>query len=349
MTISGNSIGVDYHDKVVRVCILNSEGETLSNKDCANNEVAVAEHIGRYGRVESVAIEACTGSAHFADRLHCHTGWRVKLCHPGYVRRMKNNPDKSDKTDAQLIGDLNRVGYLPEVWLAPSELRDLRGLVRYRQQQVERFKAVKIRIRAILRHNRVAVPKEFGLWSKRGLEFLRGLSGLAEHGQWILSRHLKEYAAAEEELKVCLRRFEERVKGDRIVQKLLEYKGIGLITAAIMRAEIGYFGRFRNGKQLSRFCGVTPRNASSGERQADAGLIKAGNGVLKSAIIEAAQRLVRYDSEWNKFALELRKQGKPTCVIIGAVANRWTRQLLYTMREIEHANFVTVSELRESA
>ena len=49
---------------------------------------------------------------------------------------MEANPDKSDKSDADLVCDLNRVGYLPEVWLAPEWIRDLRAVVRYRQQLV---------------------------------------------------------------------------------------------------------------------------------------------------------------------------------------------------------------------
>ena len=53
------------------------------------------------------------------------------------------------------------------------------------------------------------------------------------------------------------------------------------------------FDRFRNGKQLARLCGVTPWNASSGERQADAGFIKAGNRDLRRVLIEAAHRLRR--------------------------------------------------------
>lgn len=69
--------------------------------------------------------------------------------------------------------------------------------------------------------------------------------------------------------------------------------GVGLVTAATMRAEIGRFDRFDTGKQLARFCGVTPRNASSGARQADAGLIRAGNPQLRTLLIELAHRLIR--------------------------------------------------------
>ena len=178
------------------------------------------------------------------------------------------------------------------------------------------------------------------------MEWLHQVEGLPGHAQWILSRHLRELRAVEGELKECMNRIEETTKEDRIVQELLTKKGIGLVTATIMRAEIGYFSRFSHGKQLSRFCGVTPKNCSSGERQADAGLIKAGNSILKTAIIEAAQRLVRYDPEWRLFATRLSKQGKPTCVVIGAVANRWIRKLCYIMHVVE-AN--APQELRKAA
>ena len=82
--------------------------------------------------------EACNGSATFLDQLHLRTGWPVRLCHPGYAQRMRANPDKIDKSDGELIADLTRVGYLPEVWLAPAAIRDLRALVRYRAAEIDK-------------------------------------------------------------------------------------------------------------------------------------------------------------------------------------------------------------------
>jgi transposase len=128
------------------------------------------------------------------------------------------------------------------------------------------------------------------------------------------------------------RRLGEATADDALVAKLLTQKGIGLITAVTMRAEIGQFERFASGKQLSRFCGLSPRNASSGTRQADAGLIKAGNPQLRTVLIEAAHRLVRYQKRWVVFATDLRRRGKPMCVVIAAVANRWMRWLYHHMQ-----------------
>ena len=110
--------------------------------------------------------------------------------------------------------------------------------------------------------------------------------------------------------------------------------GIGPVTAWTMRAEIGWFDRFCSGKQLSRFCGVSPRNASSGQRVADAGLIRAASPTLRATIIEAAHRLIRTEARWAQLSAHLRKQGKPACVAVAAVANRWVRQLYHQLREV---------------
>jgi hypothetical protein len=64
--------------------------------------------------------------------------------HPGYTARMKQTPDKSDGTDAKLLADLNRAGYLPFVWLAPKYIRELRDLVRYRYGLVQQRTQTKL-------------------------------------------------------------------------------------------------------------------------------------------------------------------------------------------------------------
>ena len=128
------------------------------------------------------------------------------------------------------------------------------------------------------------------------------------------------------------RRLAELTAKDRVVQKLMEHKGVGLVTAVTLRAEIGRFDRFRTGKQLARFCGVTPRNASSGKRQADAGLIKAGNPQLRAVLIETAHRLMRFDPRWMSLGASLRHRTHSGSMAAAAVANRWVRWLFHQMR-----------------
>ena len=126
-------VGLDYHDDSIRVCVMTQEGEVLANRNRANDVEDVAEFIWQYGKPEGVAIEACCGAADFAAELTRKYEFDVRLAHPGYVRRLKQSPDKSDADDAELLADLLRVNYLPEVWTAPEETRQIRRLARYRQ------------------------------------------------------------------------------------------------------------------------------------------------------------------------------------------------------------------------
>jgi transposase len=154
---------------------------------------------------------------------------------------------------------------------------------------------------------------------------------LPEQSRWILDRHLARLEQLNESVMEVERRLESLTRDDVLVQQLLKNPGVGPVTAWSLRAEVGRFDRFRSGKQLARFCGLTPWNASSGPRQADAGLIKACNNDLRGVLIEAAHRLKRYDRRWRALAERLRAAGKPGSVIAAAVANRWVRWLYHEM------------------
>jgi transposase len=148
---------------------------------------------------------------------------------------------------------------------------------------------------------------------------------------WLVEQHLAEIARLDARVQAATERMAEQTADDVDVQALLKKTGVGLVTACVLRAEIGYFARFRSGKQVARFCGLSPRNVSSGERQADAGLIKAGSNLLRATLIETAHRLIRYDPRWRELAGRLAEAGKPKCVIVAAVANRWVRWLYWEM------------------
>jgi transposase len=312
---------------------MDAEGNVVVNRKCENEWSAIVAAVGGSGVVVHAAIEACCGAANLAKELADRAGWSVSLAHAGFVARMKQNPDKTDFGDAQLLADLLRVGYLPKVWLAPDEIRELRRLVRYRQQLVNERRNVKLRIRAILRDERLRVPESEGsAWTVRWLRWLEEQQLLRPTTAWIMHQQLQRLQDLNRRVTQAERRLGEATADDALVAKLLTQKGIGLITAVTMRAEIGQFERFASGKQLSRFCGLSPRNASSGTRQADAGLIKAGNPQLRTVLIEAAHRLVRYQKRWVVFATDLRRRGKPMCVVIAAVANRWMRWLYHHMQ-----------------
>lgn len=324
-------VGLDYHQSGVQVCVLDRQGKALVNKMCANSWQAAVDAVKPHGRVARAAIESCSGAADFADELIHHAGWIVDLAHPGYVSRMRQNPDKTDYSDARMLADLERVGYLPKVWLAPKPVRELRMLMRYRQQQVAQRRNIKLRIGAILREQRLKCT-EHGRWSLPWRWWLQHKAALSEQGLWVVEQHLQELEFRSAKIADAEKRLAEVCRDDSLVERLLEIPGIGKVTAWMFRAEVGRFDRFSNGKQLARFCGLTPRNASSGTRQADAGLIHAANKDLRTIAMEAAHRLIRTERHWNELALRLRANGKAPSVIVAAVANRWVRWLFNEVR-----------------
>lgn len=325
-------VGLDYHQDSVQVCVLDEAGKQLTNRSVENDAAAIMRVATRYGVPRRVAIEACCGAADLAEELACAHGLSINLAHPGYVSRLKRSPDKTDLGDAQLLADLTRINYLPKVWLAPESIRQLRRLMRHRAQLVRRRKDVKLRVRGLLRENRLKCPG-VSAWTKAWIAWLRDHAQLAANDHWLMEDHLAELASLTVRIKAVEARIKSETDDDPVVARLMTLSGVGLVTSVTMRAEIGRFDRFDTGKQLARFCGVTPRNASSGQRQADAGLIKAGNPELRTVLIELAHRLIRtHDPRWASLAAGMLQRGKPKNVVIAAVANRWVRWLHHELQ-----------------
>ena len=335
MPILERFVGLDYHEEMIQVCVLNANGDTLVNRKVANDVEVVGELIWKQGPPTAIAIEACCGAANFIEELGRVYEWDVRMAHPGYVSRLKRSPDKSDYDDAELLADLLRVNYLPEVWLAPDETRQLRRLSRYRQSLAQDRKRAKQRIRALLREERVKYQESENAWTKPWMQWLRETASLSEQARWVMDQLLADLADLEEKIRTAEKRMAEAVEHDPLTQQLLAQPGVGLVTAFVMRAEIGSLHRFHSGKQLARFCSVTPLNASTGKKQADAGLVRQANPELRTVIIEAAQRLGRHDDKWKALKDRLVDRGKPRSLASAAVANRWVRWLYHQLKHTE--------------
>lgn len=325
-------VGLDYHMDSVQVCVLDETGKMRCNRSVPNDAGIIFHIVQAYGAVQGAALEACCGAANLAEELVA-MGWSVSLAHTGYVARMKQNPDKTDYGDARLLADLLRVGYLPKVWLAPDRLRRLRRLVRHRLQFVNLRRDIKLRIRALLRENRIKSPAGISPWTKAWLTWLVTDAPLQEEDRWMLDDHLMMLKLMREKISRTEVQLERWSADDAVIQKLRTMAGVGLVTATTLRAEVGHFDRFPRGKQLAKFCGVTPQNVSSGSRQADAGLIQTGNPQLRQVVVELAHRLINRGPErWRQLAAKLQKSGKKKNVVVSAIANRWVRWLHHQMQ-----------------
>lgn len=335
-------VGVDYHQDQLQICVVDRDARVRLNRTHPNDAAAVAALLAGLpggGEVRAVGIEACCGAADFGEELAraaaatagpAGGGYRVELAHPGYVARLKQSPDKTDFGDARLLADLTRVGYLPRVWLAPAAVRDLRQLVNHRQRLVDQRRAAKLRVGGILREQRVKLDGT--RWGKPWVAQARDNGRLSEQARWVVNDLLDEIEHLTGKVRAVEGRLRAATAGDAVVERLrTTIEGVGEVTAWVMAAWVGRFDRFGSGKQLARYCGLSPRNASSGNRQADAGLIDAANRQLRAVLIQAAHRLCRTDARWGALADRLLKKGKPKCVVVAAVANRWVRSMHHRM------------------
>jgi transposase len=326
-------VGLDYHQSSIQVCVMDASGHVLINKVCENRWQAIVQLVHRAGIPVRVAIEACTGSMDLAQQLVDKAGWSVDLAHTTYVARMKRQPDKTDYSDARMLADLTRVGYLPRVWLPPAYIRDLRRLVSLRNSLVIHRKNLKLRLSGLLRDCRINAPH--ARWSKAWLAWIQQEGSLPQVPAIIaceLLASLDDVASRIEKLEASLAQFTAH---DPIGFYLDSLPAIGPVTAWILRAAIGDVTRFKNGKQLAHYCGVSPANASSGKRIADSGLIDSGNKLLRSTLMELAHRLGRTHPRWKAFKLSMLARGKPRSVITAAIANRFIRGSYHPWKQFQ--------------
>lgn len=335
-------VGLDYHSRTVQVCVTRRRdghdgGDVVCNRKVQAQVEAVADVIAAAagsGRVATIGIEACSGAAVFARQLRELTGWDVVLANPLVISRMKPTLDKTDRSDAKVIAELCRTGYLPRVWLAPEPIQELRQLTDLRRQHVQAGKRAKLRILSLLRELRLTDEPPGSRWTRGHIAWLRELKGLSSSSRWVLDQLLEELEHQARARVRVEQRLREVTADDPVVAALLEQPGVGEVTAWLLRAVIGDFGRFGSGKQLAKYCGLSPLNVSSGQRTADAGVIRAGDGTLKSTLIQASHRLARHDARWRELYITLKERGKPTNVALVAIANRWMRWLFHQIKGV---------------
>src|SRR4029450_611384 len=122
----GSYVGIDLHRRRSVVVVLNEDGDRLSwcRIDTTPATLA-AESVAAGGAEAEVAMEATWGWYWAADVI-AECGARLHLAHPSGIAAYANRRVKNDIRDATLLADLLRLGRLPEAWVAPPQIRELR-------------------------------------------------------------------------------------------------------------------------------------------------------------------------------------------------------------------------------
>ena len=121
----GSYVGIDLHRRRSVIVVLNDDGDRVSWCRIDNTPANLAAEVVAAGADAEVAMEATWGWYWAADVI-AECGARLHLAHPLGIAGYENRRVKNDIRDATLLADLLRLGRLPEAWVAPPEVRELR-------------------------------------------------------------------------------------------------------------------------------------------------------------------------------------------------------------------------------
>ena len=319
-------VAIDLHLHRSVIVRENEAGEKMGVTRIDNDPLALAEAMREAGEHPEVAIEATYGWYWAVDTLQ-QLGANVHLVNPSGLnwgdRRVKN-----DYRDCCDLLDRMRLGKLPEAWVAPPEVRELRELVRYRARLVCLCTGLKAQLKAVLaKHN--ARPPVNDLWGVKGpawldlLQLPRPHMMRIESLRGLVDAYDEQIDLLEEEIHVRLRRH----SGYRAVQAI---PGVGRTIGAIMVAEIGDISRFPTPQALCSWAGLTPKHRESDTKVRRGRLTKQGSKLVRWAAIEAVSngRGPEFKQDYQRLA-----ERRPKNVARAALARKLLVLVYYALRD----------------
>jgi transposase len=142
-------VGIDVHRKRSQVAVIDQDGEVLANRNVPNGVKAILSVIGGLPAGTPAAFEAAYGWGWLVELLEDY-GFEPHLVHPLQCKAIASARLKNDKVDAAILAQLLRADLLPEAWIAPPAVRQLRALLRHRVQLVRLRTLLRNRIHAVL-------------------------------------------------------------------------------------------------------------------------------------------------------------------------------------------------------
>ncbi len=280
-------VGIDLHRRRSVVVILDADGTKVSSRRIDNSPLALVEAVAEAGPDPEVVLEATWGWYWAADVLQ-DMGCRVHLAHPLGVKGFENRRVKNDEKDATLLADLLRMGSLPESWIAPRSLRELRELVRYRHKLSQLRTGLKAQVHSVLGKEGV-IPVLSTLWGPGGARFLEELS-LADAYEYRVESLRDLIGVYDREITELDRRIHLQLRNDVGYRTIQQLSGIGRVFGGVFIAEIGDISRFPNPKRLCSWVGLTPKHRESDDKVFRGSITKQGSALIRWAAVEAVVR-----------------------------------------------------------
>lgn len=284
-------VGLDIHAKHITICVLDENGKVYER--CTVRQV---DQLMRFlkklpGRFR-VCYEASTGYGRFFELLST-VAERVVVAHPGLLKIIFRSKQKNDRRDAEKLAQLLFVDQVPAVHVPSADIRAWRELITFRRRRVECRTRAKNGLRCLLRSLGLTAPPRGGLWTRKGLAWLRQLT--FQNPMQALKRDAllqdidnlsQQIARVEQELA----RFAQE---SAAVQILRSIPGVGIRTAEAVAAFIDDPQRFAHSKQVGAYFGLVPSQDQSGSTNRLGHITREGSSTVRHMLTEAVWQAVR--------------------------------------------------------
>jgi transposase len=328
-------VGIDVHRKRSQVAVVAEDGKVLLNKNTVNGTETLPRLIGDLPAGTPAAFEAAFGWGWLVRLLEDY-GFDPHLVHPLRCKAIASARLKNDKVDAATLAQLLRADLLPEAWIAPQEVRQLRALLRHRASLVRLGTSLRNRIHAVAADH--GYDRSASYWTGPG----RGW--LAELDLPAVSREIvTDCLAVIDGLAPVIDRIDGelrlRAKADPRVKVLQALPGVGQFTALMMVAEIGDISRFPSARKLASWAGLTPTVRGSDRTVRHGHISKQGSAWLRWVLNQAAQTAKRSPEFAATYSSIAKRRGKKIATI--AIARKLLTRAWHLLSEMQAAEAST--------
>lgn len=263
---------------------------------------------------DAVVIETTTNVWDIYD-IVAPLATRTVVAHAGAVRQIAEARVKTDKEDVKRLIRLLIADIVPEVWIPPTEVRELRGMISYRNRLVKMATMVRNRLQSLLHRHNILLPKgkllDATWWQEQKMSTLEKMQIQQELAMLEeLDRHKREVDA--ELGRQCLQE-----PWGRQAVRLLQLPGFGVVMTMIVLSAIGDIHRFESAKYLVGYAGLGAGIHESGKEHIEKRITKSGRKELRWALVEAAWQAIRISPYWkDQYEKYLRRMRRPNQAIV---------------------------------
>ncbi|HUT25901.1 MAG TPA: IS110 family transposase [Sumerlaeia bacterium] len=281
-------VGMDVHKKTISYCVKTRAGRPRGEGTIPATRAALDAWAAERTRPWVGAMEATLFTGWIYDRLAPHAR-ELKVAHPLMLRAIACSKRKNDRIDAEKIADLLRADLLPECYMMPADMRDLRRVLRYRNLLVREATRMKNKTSGLF----MEVGAEFEKKKIHGKRYFREfVANLADTPPSVIdmARHCHSFLALFTDLQKRLIAGLRRAPliAERVAL-LMTIDAIGEINALTWALEIGDPHRFANRRQAISYCGLCGGQDESAGKTKRTPISKKRNKHLQTMLVEAAK------------------------------------------------------------